>query len=242
MTIEEQPTPTAEQAPELTTVKQMLLPLKILISPVKTFGQLVHKSALKGLLSLSALILVATAATLYTFATKVFVNINDQPTSFLAADSFSNWYISYLVSTTFGIVVYWLIFATGLVLISRMLGGKDISFRILFPDLAYLLSVFVILYAVRTVVYWTLPSLYFSELSHWPPINDAEISSAVSVIEKNWGSLPSEIDFIFSFASFAWLAILGTAAVKVLRELQWKRAILVSVIAITFTFFLLRLP
>jgi len=250
VSLTEEPTEpaTAEQAevpvqvPEMTTAKQLFLPLKVLISPLKTFSFLAQRPSTKGLISLSALILVLTASTLYAFASRVVVNINEQRTSFLVLGSFNNWYTSYIASTVFGIVLYWLVFATGIILISRLLGGKNVSLRILFTSLAYLLSVFVFLYAVRTVIYLTLPSLYFKDLSNWPPMNETERNSAISVIEKGWGTLPSEIELVLSFAALVWLAVLGAVAVKTLREVNWSKAVLVSLSVIAFTFLLFRLP
>jgi len=220
----------------------MVLPFKILVSPLKTFNQFAQKPTAKGLILVLALILVVAAATLYAFATKVVLQVNSEPTSFLAAGIFSDWFLGYFASTAFGIILYWLIFATGLALISRVLGGKEISIRVLFLGLAYLLSVFVILYAVRTVIYLALPTLYFSGLSHWPPADEMEVNSALNVINAGWGVLPSQIDFALAFASLIWLAVLGAVAVKVLREVSWSKAAAVSLVVIIFTFLLLRLP
>lgn len=228
-----------------TTIRDLVIPLKILISPLKTFSQLAQKPSLKGLLSLSALILVVTAAAQYASATKIDLKINEQRTSFVITDAFGGWFATRLASTALGILLYWLVFASGLALISKIFGGKETSWRVLLVVLAYLLSVFIILYAVRAVIYLVLPSLYFNELSYWPPNpeNETDWNFALNLIDQSWGPLAVyQFDVVFAFVVLAWLGVLGAVAVKVLREVSWERATAVSAIGIIFTFLVWRLP
>jgi len=224
------------------TVKDLALPFRILISPLKTFRQLAQNPNLKGYVSLSALLVVLTATTVYAFASKIFLNINGR-TSFLATDLFNSWFTSNFASTLFYIVFYWLIFASGLALISKTVGGKETSWRALFIVLGYLLSVFIILYAVRTVLYLSLPPLYFEQSSSWPPVEQVEADAALTLISQDWGRLYTyQFLTYFPLIAFAWLVILGAIAVKVLREVSWARALMVSVIGLFITLFLFGPP
>jgi len=224
------------------TIKDMILPFKILISPLKTFKQLAREPRSKGLISLSALILVVTAAALYASATKIDLDINGQPTSFLVTDAFNGWFASNFASSAVSILLYWLIFASGLALISKTFGGKEVSWRVMFLGLAYLLSVFIILYAVRAAMYLALPSLYFSN-SSWPPMGEDQVNAALDLITKNWGPLYAyQFLTFFPLVVFAWLVMLGAIAVKTLREVSWAKAIAVSVIGFTVTLLLFGLP
>jgi len=221
----------------------MILPFKILISPIRAFSQLAQKPSVKGLVPLSALILVATAAAVYASATKIDLQIDGQRTSFLVTEAFNGWFASNFASSAFSILLYWLIFASGLALVSRMFGGKEVSWRVSLPSLAYLLSVFIIIYAVRAAMYLTLPSLYFEGISSWPPMNQSEVDAVFSLITERWSSLFAyQFLTFFPFVAFAWLVLLGAIAVRALREISWGRALAVSVIGFSITLLLFGLP
>jgi len=211
-------------------VKDLALPLKILISPLKTFTQLAQSPNVKGLISLSAFVVIAVAAALYASATRIYLTINgnSQPTSFLVTDAFNSWFTANLAVSLFGVLFYWLVFATGLALLSRLFAGKQVSLRVVFPDLAYLLSVFVILYAVRAAMYLALPTIPFG-INYWPPAGDTDVNAAVNLMTETWSPLyVYQFGYFFSMAVYVWLIILGAIAVKALREISWSKSILVS--------------
>jgi len=214
----------------------------ILVSPIKTFSQLAQKPSAKGLVSLSALILLVTATALYASATKIDLEINGQRTSFLVTEAFNSWFASNFATSTLGILLYWLIFATGLALISKVFGGKEVSWRVLFLGLAYLLSVFIILYAVRAAMYLSLPSIPF-KISYWPPVGETDINATIKLMTETWSPLYAyQLGTIFTFIAFAWLVILGAIAVRAFRQVSWGKATAVSLIGFTITLFLMGPP
>ena len=220
----------------------LMLPFRVLVSPLRTFGQLAQKPTAKGLVTLAVLILVITAAAQYATATRIFLTINGQPTSFTATDLFPNWFTSILATTNLYIVLYWLVFASGLALVGRFFGGKQVKLRSLLVILAYLLSVLIVLYAVRTITYLALPPIAF-ETGSWPPVEQAQIDAALNLMSQNWGSLLAyQIGSYFTFVSFAWLVLLGVVAVKATRDISWPKASLVSVAGFMFTAFLFGFP
>ena len=220
------------------TAKDLILPFKILISPFRTFSQLAQKPNAIGLISLSALVFAVIAATLYASAARIDLMINGQRTSFLVTDAFNSWFSNNLAYSLVSTLLYWFIFASGLALLSRILGGKQVSWRVVFPGLAYLLSVFIILYAVRAVMYFALPSLPF-EIGYWPPVGDTDVSAAVKLMSDTWGPLyVYQFGNYFTLVTFVWLTILGAAAVKALREISWGKAVAVSAVGFFITLFL----
>lgn len=232
------PTPTVESS----IIMDLLLPFRVLVTPLRTFGQLAQRSTAKGLITLVALILIVVAAAQYATATRIFLTINDQPTSFIATDSFTNWFTSILASTSFFIVVYWLIVAAGLALVSRFFGGKEVKLRTSLVIFAYLLSVFIVLYAVRAITYLALPPITFDSGS-WPPVDQAAIDVALERIGQNWGGLlVYQFGSYFTFVALVWLVLLGTIAVKAMREISWSKASLVSVIGFMIAVLLFGLP
>jgi len=224
------------------TAMDLLLPFRVLISPLKTFSQLSQRPTARGLITLAALILVVTAAAQYASATRIILTIDDQQISFMATGSFVGWLMGALSTTMFSIVIYWLVFAAGMAVISRFLAGKETTLRNSLVILAYMLSVFAVLYGVRTVMYLALPSILFQTAS-WPPVDQADVDKAVNLMTQTWGSLPIyQFGSYFTLVAFAWLVILGAVAVKAMRETSWAKAGVISTIGFVFTLFLFGLP
>ncbi len=232
------PTPTVESS----IIMDLLLPFRVLVTPLRTFGQLAQRSTTKGLVTLAALILIVVAAAQYATATRIFLTINEQPTSFIATDSFANWFTSILASTSLFIVIYWLIVASGLALVSRFFGGKEVKLRNSLVIFAYLLSVFIVLYAVRAITYLALPPITF-DIGSWPPVDPTAIDAALERIGQNWGGLLIyQFGSYFTFVSLVWLVLLGTIAVRAMRDISWAKASLVTVIGFMIAVLLFGLP
>ena len=232
------PIPVAESS----IAMDLLLPIRVLVTPIRTFVQLAQRSTAKGLITLAALLVILVAASQYATATRIYLTINDQPTSFVLTDAFINWFTSILASTSTFIVLYWLIIAASLALIGRFFGGKVVKLRTSLVIFAYLLSVFVVLYAVRAITYLTLPPITFATGS-WPPADEAAINAALDLIHQNWGGLLIyQFGSYFTFVALAWLALLGAVAVKTMREISWTKAILVSVSGFMIAVLLFGLP
>lgn len=210
--------------------------------PLRAFSQLAQKPTAKGLITLTALILLVTAAAQYASAARIILTISGQPTSFLATDGFAVWFTGTFSTTILYIAMYWLVLSVGLALFGRVFGGRDASLRSSFVVLGYLLSVFLVLYTVRAVMYLGLPSIAF-QTSSWPPLDQVERDAALILITQNWEpQLIYQLGNYFTLIAFAWLVLLGTVAVKSLREISWAKASIVSVIGYVFTVFLFGLP
>jgi hypothetical protein len=135
-----------------------------------------------------------------------------------------------------------LIIAAALALVGRFFGGKEVKLRNSLVILAYLLSVFVVLYAVRAITYLALPPITF-EIGSWPPVDEAAINAALELISHNWGSLlVYQFGGYFTFVSLVWLVLLGAIAVKTMRDISWAKASLVSVTGFMIAVLLFGLP
>jgi len=222
-----------------TTARDLVMPLKILISPLSAFKQLATDPTAKGLLSIVALVIVVSAAALYSSATKIVLTIDGQYVDFIAASSFSNWFLGALSTTVFSIALYWLTAAAALALISRFSfkGSKAISLRTSLVVFGYLLSVFIVLYAVRAAIYLALPPIPFPS-STWPEMDELR-----RLVTENWAPLPvyQLLDYS-AYAAFVWLVLLGTIAVKAMQGISWFKAALISVTGFLLTLILLYLP
>lgn len=227
------------------TAKDLALPLRILISPLKTFKQLAANPTAKGLILLAALIVVVSAAAQYVSATRIVLTIGEsQFVDFVATGNFMNWFLGTSSANAFTIAIYWLTAAASLALISRFSfrGGKVFSLRVTLTILGYLLSVFVVLYALRVAIYLTLPPIRFPS-STWPPTDPTDIDLAMNLMSQNWTPLPAfQLGTILAIAAFVWLTLLGTAAIKAMHEISWFKAGLISVTGFVLTLTLFGLP
>lgn len=224
-----------------TTIKDFILPFKVLVSPLRAFSQIAQKPSGKGLISLSALILVSAAAAIYAYATKIDLNING-PTSLMMTDTFNGWFVVALAYTVSTLLLFWLFFTVLLTLISRLGGGKQISSRILFVGFGYLLSVFIVVSVMQTAMYLALPSIYFEEISSWP-VEQAQMDFVMNRVMESWGSLlVYRLGFIFTYVAIAWLVILGAIAVRAFRECSWIKAAVFSTVSFIIAFIIIGLP
>ena len=103
----------------------MFSPLKVLVSPFKTFREMSQNPQAKGLLLVLALLLAATAGTQYTSASKIFLVINGQPTSLLNSNIFTGYMISSLVDIALIFLANWIIYAGALFLLVKAFGEKE---------------------------------------------------------------------------------------------------------------------
>ena len=235
-------TSTQMQTVESSIAMDLLLPLRVLVTPLRTFTQLAQRPTAKGLITLAALLVIIVAASQYATATRIYLTISDQPTSFVLTASFTNWFTSILASTGTFVLLYWLIIAASIALIGRFFGGKVVKLRTSLVVFAYLLSVFVVLYAVRAITYMALPPITFAT-GTWPPVDEAAINAALELISQNWGGLLIyQIGSYFTFVALIWLMVLGAIAVKTMREISWTRAFLVSVAGFMIAVLLFGLP
>ncbi len=232
------PTPVVESS----IAMDLLLPFRVLVTPIRAFTQLAQRSTVKGLMTLAALLVIVVAAFQYATATRIYLAVDTYSISFIATDSFANWFTTLLASTSIFIALYWLIIAASLALIGRFFGGKIVKLRTSLVIFAYLLSVFVVLYAVRAITYLALPPITFATGS-WPPVGEDATNAALELISQNWGGLlVYQFGSYFTFVAFVWLVLLGAIAVRTMRDISWTRASLVSIAGFVIAVFLFGLP
>jgi len=235
-------TATESQATKSSTAMDLILPFKVLVMPLGTFRQLAQRPAAKGLVTLAVLILLVSALGHYASGTKIILRVDGQWTSFLATSGFADWFTRTFAQTALYILMYWFMFALGLALAGRFSKGRETTLRNSFVIFGYLLSVLVVLYAVRAVMYLALPSISF-EISSWPPSEQVEIDNVVTLMSETWRPLfIYQFGMYFSLVAFAWLVLLGGVAVKTMREISWAKASAVTFVGFLFPVVLFGLP
>jgi hypothetical protein len=103
--------------------------------------------------------------------------------------------------------------------------------------LGYLLSVFVVIYVVRVAIYFALPQITFTS-STLPEIDEVR-----TLVTQNWAPLPVYQLFEYSaYVAFVWLFLLGTIAIRAMKEISWFKAGMISLTGFLLTLTLFGIP
>lgn len=216
----------------------MFSPLKVLVSPFKTFKEMTQNPQVKGLIVLIALLLAATAGTQYASASKVFLRINTQPTSLLASNMFAGYMISSLVDIAIIFFANWIIYAGALFLLIRAFGEKGGRWRSFFILVGYVFSVFIIRMGVTAALILTLPNLPVA-ISTWPPATENDYTTYINQVDAIWTpTLASQVASFLTWIFYGWFVILGVAAVHASVEITRGKAAMISVGAYLINFIL----
>lgn len=157
-----------------------------------------------------------------------------KPVSFLAMDTFSDWFISSLMTTAINFFLAWSIYGILLLLIIKMSGSETGSWGVLFIVIGYTFSIRIIHVLIETFMVSTLPPLVFP-LKAWNPIAGEEelaLKLIDDLYQTNWyPTLVYNLTLPVVFAFYAWAIALSTIAIRFLREFAWKKAASVSITA-----------
>lgn len=213
----------------------MVFPLKVLISPFKTFREMAQNPQVKGLVVVLALILVATGGIQYVSATKIFLA---QQTSLLASNMFTGYMLSSLMDTALTFFVNWIIYACVLILLTKVFGGNARPWRTIFILIGYAFSVFIVRIAVTTVLISTLPELHLA-ISTWPPATKADYTVYVNQFNAIWApTLASQTASFLVWIVYVWFVMLGAIAVHASTGITRGKATIISVSAYMINFIL----
>jgi len=235
-----------EAPPKLTeqqTLKSLVYPIKVIVSPFKAFKEIAQNPDIKGLVLIVGLVLLATVGAYYAQSSKVFILINDTSTSLLASNTFANNILPILTQTALLFIMNWVIYAGVLLLVLRAFREKGGSWRPFFVLIGYAFSILIMQAAVSALLIATLPEIHFSNLSTWPPTTQDEVTMANDKIQETWGSIPAfqALTYLtFPYINFIdiWLVMLSVVAVRAFTEITWTKAVMISTTAFLLRFFL----
>jgi hypothetical protein len=227
---QEAPVAVEPQTPQ-TPFESLIYPFKVIISPMKAFQRISAYPDIKGFIVIIALLILASAAVQVSVASKLFLNINNQPTSLLSTTYLTDILLNGVIESIILFVFDWIIFASALLLIATLLGPKGSGWRPFFIIIGYAFTVLIVRTAATAALYSTLPSINVN-FSVWPPQTDAEKADYLNQANAIWGPLlVAQIILFLDLAIDAWLAILGAIGVHVYRAVTWSRAAIISVTA-----------
>ena len=227
---QEAPVAVEPQTPE-TPFEPLTYPFKVIASPMKAFQRISAYPDFKGFIVIIALLTLASAAVQFSVASKLFLNINNQPTSLLSTTYLTDILLNGVVESIILYVFDWIIFAVALLMIATLLGPKGGGWRPFFIMIGYAFTLLVVRTAVTAALYSTLPPINLN-FSVWPPQTDADKADYVNQANAVWGPLlVSQVILFLDLAVDAWLAILGAISVHVHRRATWSKAAIISVTA-----------
>jgi hypothetical protein len=227
---QEAPVAVEPQTPQ-TPFESLIYPFKVIISPMKAFQRISAYPDIKGFIVIIALLILASAAVQVSVASKLFLNINNQPTSLLSTMYITDILLNGVIESIILFVFDWIIFAGALLLIAALMGPKGGGWRPFFIMIGYAFTVLIVRTVATAALYSTLPSINLN-FSVWPPSTDAEKTDYLNQANAIWGPLLVSQTFLFlNLAIDAWLAVLGAIGVHIYRAVTWSRAAIVSVTA-----------
>lgn len=217
-------------------LKAIFNPLKVLISPFKTFREMTQRSNFNGLVVILVLLLIATTGTQYVIGTKIFLKIDSQFQSVLASTTFGGYILWSLIDMTLVFFTNWLLFGGAMFLLMRAFGERVESLRSFFISISYVFSVFIVRMALTAILMATLPNLILG-ISSWPPATENEYMIYVNQVNAMWiPTLALQAASFLIWIVYGWFVVLGVAAERGFKEIGWRKAIIISLCAFLIDF------
>jgi len=213
------------------TLTALSYPFRVIYSPFKAFKEIAQNPSIKGLFVLLALILAASVGTVYLYASKIFLTINDLPMSLLASNTFGDFMLSYSVEIITGFIAGWFVYASILFVLIGALKEKRGPLRPFYTLVGYTFSVLIVRMAISAILVSTLPDLPLS-ISAWPPATEEDLLIYRDQINALWApTLASQAASWLPWIVYGWLVMLTAIAVRGSPETTWGKAIMISVTA-----------
>jgi len=156
---------------------------------------------------------------------------------FVSAYFFGDYLLFSVMQTALTLFLSWIIYASALLLVSRVFDGQGKPWRPFFIIVGYAFSFVIVRAAVSAVLISTLPQVNF-QVAIWPP-SQAEATLASEKMNATWGdTMAFQTGTYFNLLVEIWFTMLGAVAVHASRKITWGRAAMFSVIAYFLYFFL----
>jgi hypothetical protein len=220
-------------------LKAIFSPLKVLISPVKTFKEVAQDPQIKGLILVLTLLLATTAITQYVSALKISLIINNQPPiSLLASNLFTEYMLSTLVYIALIFFLNWVIYAGALFILVKAFGGDGEPWGPFFMLVGHVFSVYIVRMGLTALLISTLPNLPLT-VTAWPPTSEDDYNAYIDQVNALWSpTLALKLMPFMIWIVYVWFMMLGAVAVHVSKEIAWGKAVLVSFGAFLINFML----
>jgi len=223
---------------ERQTLKALVYPFEVLVSPIKAFKKITQNPNLIGLLLIGGLFLLAAATAEYGRASKIFLDTETQPVSLLNSDFFGRNLVSVLFQSAFSFLLNWIMYAGVLLLMIRVFREKGGPWRPFFIAVGYAFFILVIYVAINALLVLTLPEIHF-QMSIWSSETPEDIAMINQTFNDVWGpTLAAQAVNYLSLVFQFWLVALGAIAVHASSEIKWEKAIVISVVAYFASVFL----
>lgn len=221
---------------------------RVLYSPLKAFEEIAKAPKAKGPLLILFITLLASSSAQYISSSKILLEDASGSytyTPLTATDIFSDWLILTLTGTVFRFLLNWLILGAIFLLLLRLSRTKEGPWHQLFITIGYTFIVAAIFVVVSAILISTFPTVPF-KFETWTQAfleGDTQAQNLMlEEYEKRWNPLPAyQIASYLFIAVEVWTAALAAVSIHFLREVSWKKALIISaIVSVTSLFF--RLP
>ncbi len=214
------------------SLKSLIHPFRVVVSPFKAFRDITQNPSLLGFLLIVGLNSLAAASGEFIRASKIIlVDAENQSASLLNSMFFNQSLILVLVQSALGFLLIWMIYAGVLFFVKRIFSVKSVSLRSFFIIVGYAFIALVMYSAVAALLISTLPQIQF-QMSAWTSETPDDVANVNTHFQEVWGpTLASQVVGYLGLAFQVWLVILGSIAVHTSSEIKWGNAFISSVIA-----------
>jgi len=154
---------------------------------------------------------------------------------------FSDWLALTIIMSTFDFFIKWLILAGLLWLTVKVFHAEGSTFKTLLVIVGYTFAIMLVYVPIEIISVSQLSPIYFPYKVVFPmtarEIELAKIATS-NIYAANWSSTAPYSVFVATwYISYAWTAALCTIALRILHNFSWKRASIISIVAIIMALF-----
>lgn len=221
---------------------------RVLYSPLKAFEEIAKAPKAKGPLVILLITILASASAQYVSSSKILLEDASGSytyTPLTATDTFSEGLILMLTYTVFRFLLNWLIYGAIFLLVLKLFRTKEGPWHQLFITVGYTFIVAAIFVVVSAILISTFPTVEFSFETWTQAFLEGDAQAQNLMLEKykkRWNPLLAyQIESYLFIVVEVWTAALAAVSIHFLREVSWKKALIISAI-VSVTSLIFRLP
>jgi len=210
--------------------------LRVVYSPFRAFEEIVKNPVAKGPLLILALGVISIAIAGYVSSLKVHVQLNSDVGPYVplvTTDVFGGHMLSIVIDAPLRLALTWFIYTGVMLLVVRVFGLSEFSWRALFFVIGYTFMAGVVGRLITALLICPLPTVQLG-WGVWNPAEGMEDWARQKILEayETWFSSP-----LYQFANYlffvveGWTAALAAIAIHAMFGTTWKKAVAISVIA-----------
>jgi len=207
--------------------------LQVVYSPFKAFESIVKNPAAKGPVLILVLGVIATAIQGYIVSSKWYVQLEpevEQYVPIVTTSNFGGRMVSIAIDAGLMLSLVWFLFTGVLLLVIKVSGLKEGSWRVVFFVIGYTLMTSVVNTLVNALLFSGLPTVYL-KWGVWNPLPGTEETAYKEWLSAHSAWFASPLYLLVRYLSLAvegWTAALTAIAIHTMFETTWRKAVAVA--------------